>query len=61
MLAAPPHQFVGARLRTRFQFHERAGRFAPFVVRLGHDGSGGDRGMLIERVFHLDRGNILAA
>src|SRR5665811_1726944 len=61
MLAAPLQQLVGGSLLPRLEFDESARRLAPFVVGFCHHRGGGDRRMLVERVLHLDRGDILAA
>src|SRR5512139_4069998 len=61
VLAAPLHQLLVARLRTRLELDEGAWRLAPFVVVLGNHRGGCDGGVLVERILHLDRGNVLAA
>src|SRR5665647_3253295 len=61
MLAAPLQQLVGGSLLPRLEFDESARRLAPFVVGFCHHRGGGDCGMLVKRVLHLDRGDILAA
>ena len=43
------------------EFDEGDRGFAPFVVRAGDDGAGGDRGMAIEGVFDFERTDVLAA
>src|SRR6185436_169470 len=43
------------------ELHERAGRLAPFLVRLRYNSSSSNSRMLVERVLHLDRGDVLAA
>ena len=55
VLLAVGNKGLASRFRSRFQFHERAGRFAPFFVRFGNDGAVGNGWMLIEDIFDLYR------
>src|ERR1700687_2762526 len=47
-------------LRVRLDLDERARRLSPFLVRLRHHRGGEHRGMAVQRVFHLERADILA-
>src|SRR4029450_3874718 len=59
VVAAPGDESRPRRLLPRLELDEGARRLAPLVGGLGHDRGGSDRGMLVERVLHLDRGNVL--
>src|SRR5215831_12499603 len=61
VLAAPGDDIVPRRLLSRLELDEGARRLTPFVVGLGHHGGGPNRGVLVERILYLDRGNVLAA
>src|SRR3954471_18361731 len=54
-------ELVAGNFRARPKLDEGARRFAPLVVRLRYHGGGLHGGMLVERVLHLDRRDVLAA
>src|SRR5215471_13518140 len=52
---------LGGRSRTVLQGHERLWTLTPVRIRDRHDGALEHRGMRGDRLFHLDRGDVLAA
>jgi len=55
VVAAPGDDVFGGKRRAGAKLDEGARGLAPFLVRLGDDRDGRDRGVLVDRVLDLDR------
>src|SRR5687767_1214026 len=59
VLPAPGDEVLGRHRLVGLQLHEGAGRLAPFLVRHGYDGSSLNGRVLVERILHLNGGDVL--